>query len=310
MGFGVASMFDDWPQKGPAEALALFTSRALTALCGHLPAHAGVQHRTRRAGAAIPKMLALGAFIKAPTRTSAPKPRTPGASAATSAGPPDEPWLDFVMLQAGHRMFMKGPTTWAKYRHEPHKPLLESEANYEGFAATNFVVDAGAVRRSAYTAIHSGRLRLLVRRPRALRRRAEPLLPPARPPRGAVLTWEEGLHLPGGAQMQHLRACYEAVPWWKLGAAAGGAEARRRRAGEGRRREAPRALLHFQRQGPRFCPRLTACPQTRSTAANGSIRAAASANRSPIPITATTDGLPLPKRPDAQDWLLLLRRAL
>ncbi|HET9062926.1 MAG TPA: hypothetical protein VFO62_06520, partial [Candidatus Binatia bacterium] len=33
---------------------------------------------------------------------------------------------------------------------------------------------------------------------------------------GPVLTWDEGLALPGGAQLAHLRRLYETLGWWRL----------------------------------------------------------------------------------------------
>lgn len=308
MGFGVASMFDDWPQKDLQKLWRYYIARygayAVTFLLTqeyNIGQGAPERH--------IPKMLALGAFIKATDPYKRAITAHPWCFSRDLGQARDEPWLDFVMLQAGHRMFMKGSNYVAMYRHEPHKPLLESEANYEGFAATNFVVDAGAVRRSAYTAIQSGSFGFSYGAQGLYGGVLSRSSPGPTAKWGPVLTWEEGLHLPGGAQMQHLRACYEAVPWWKLEPQP---EALKPAGDVLVKADGAEALVLYYISKGKVPDSVRLTGVSADAQYGGEWFDPRSGQRKPLadPITATANGLPLPKRPDAQDWLLLLRRAL
>ena len=255
----------------------------------------------------LPNLFALGQFIKdcdPYTRAMTAHPWVRSRDLRQAWG---EPWLDFIMLQAGHRRFEAAKAYHEIWRQPTPKPFLESEANYEGFVSTNFTVNAAAIRRSAYTAIQAGSFGftygaqglyagVLVRdRPG----------PTAK--WGPVLTWEEGLALAGGAQLQHLRACYDSVAWWKLcplpDALVPATDEVLVKA------EPPDTFLlyYVSSKKPAKDLRLKAVPE-------GACYAAVwfdprTGKKSTVEeLVSAGDGLRLPLRPDTQDWMLILRR--
>ena len=164
----------------------------------------------------LPRLLALGQFIKDIDPHHRAMTAHPWVHSRDLRQAWNEPWLDFIMLQAGHRRFAPAKFYHELYQRPTPKPFIEAEANYEGFISTNFVTNAAAVRRAAYTAMQSGSFGFTYGAQglyAGILNRAKPG-PTAR--WGPVLTWEEGLALPGGIQLQHMRAFYESVEWWKL----------------------------------------------------------------------------------------------
>ena len=127
-----------------------------------------------------------------------------------------ESWHDFIMLQGGHRQYVNPRVYHEIYFAEPVKPILESEANYEAFRNDRFHVDADCIRRTAYTAIQCGSFGFTYGAQGLYAGVLSKELPGPTSRWGPVLTWAEALELPGGAQMQHLRNCYESVAWWKM----------------------------------------------------------------------------------------------
>jgi len=128
----------------------------------------------------------------------------------------DEPWYDFIMLQGGHNNNVGPGFYWQIYFRPRPKPFLQSELNYEGFTHGNFRCDAACIRRSAYTAVQCGGLGFGYGAQglyAGLRDKSNPG-PTSR--WGPVLSWDEGLKLPGGAQLAHFRAFYESLKWWEL----------------------------------------------------------------------------------------------
>lgn len=122
------------------------------------------------------------------------------------------PWYDFIMIQGGHDRNGPPPETYldAWRRREP-KPVLEAECCYEGIHG----MGAEVVRRVAYRAIQSGSFGYTYG--------AHGLWYPTQNAEdrtfsnwGKPVVWWEALARPGGAQMRHLRACYESVAWWRL----------------------------------------------------------------------------------------------
>ena len=164
----------------------------------------------------LPKMLAIGQFIKEidPYRRSLTV--HPWARSRDLGQAWGEPWLDFIMFQAGHRRFESAKAYHTIWQRPSPKPFVEAEANYEGFAATNFNVNAAAIRRSAYTAMQAGSFGFTYGAQGLYAGVQAKVRPGPTSKWGPVLTSTEGLALPGGAQLQHLRACYEQVDWWKL----------------------------------------------------------------------------------------------
>jgi len=123
----------------------------------------------------------------------------------------DEPWYDFVMFQGAHGAYPDVELYLDAYTRDDPKPILEAECNYEGI---HQMTDAD-VRWAAYRAIQAGSLGYTYG--------AHGLWYPTQGPNdrtfdewGPPIPWWESLELPGGAQMTHLRALYASVPWWKL----------------------------------------------------------------------------------------------
>ncbi|MHB9134439.1 MAG: apiosidase-like domain-containing protein [Armatimonadota bacterium] len=124
----------------------------------------------------------------------------------------DQPWYDFIMLQGGHGK--EGPPTSMYrdiYHRTPPKPMLEGECTYEGI----FGFDDTVVRHNAYKAVQCGSFGFTYG--------SHGLWYPNQDADdqkfddwGQPVPWWEALARPGGAQMRHLRACYESVAWWKL----------------------------------------------------------------------------------------------
>lgn len=257
--------------------------------------------------AKIPELIALGQFIK----DTDPWKRAITAHAwvhTRDRGQAwNEPWLDFIMLQAGHKRTMSGKFYRSLWPRTPAKPFLEAEANYEGFASDTLTVDAARIRDTAYVAMQCGSLGFTYGAQglyAAVLDRAKPG-PTAK--WGPVKTWEEGLQLPGGAQMQHLRACYESVEWWKLQPLPNAVE--------------PAANLFVKAGGTEtalvyFPAKVKVAPKTRFVGLPATSRYAAewfdprTGERTKVGAASTTDAkeLVLPSRPDEQDWMLILRR--
>ena len=255
----------------------------------------------------IPKMLALGQFIKDTDPWKRALTAHPWARSRDLRQAWGAPWFDFILLQAGHRRFESASSYQDIWQRPAPKPCIESEANYEGFAATNFNVNAAAIRRSAYTALQAGSCGFTYGAQglyAGIQDRAKPG-PTAK--WGPVLSSEEGLALAGGAQLQHLRACYESVAWWRLRPLAAALEP-----------AAPAVLVkaeppdtyllyYVAAQQPAPARRLKGVPAGARYAAHWfDPRTGQSDTLAPLVSQGTA--LLLPPRPDAQDWMLILKR--
>lgn len=164
----------------------------------------------------LPKLLAVGRFIKEADPYRRAMTVHPWVRSRDDKQAWGEPWLDFIMLQAGHRRFESAKAYLELWERAPIKPFLESEANYEGFATPEFNVDDAAIRRSAYTAIQSGSFGFTYGAQGLYAGILDRNKPGPTARWGPVLTWKDGLALAGGRQLQHLRTCYETVAWWQL----------------------------------------------------------------------------------------------
>ena len=263
--------------------------------------------RLGNAAERVPKLMALGRFIKETDpyhRAMTVHPWTHGSDAREAWS---EPWLDFIMFQAGHKKFAPAEFYWGVFGRDGHTPMIEAEANYEGFASTNFNVNASAVRRSAYTAFQGGCCGFTYGAQGLYAGVLDHQHPLTTAKWGPVLTWEEGLQLPGGAQLQHLRACYESVAWWKLEPALGAVEPAGDvlvgAAGAG-------TLLLYFVEGGKVSPSATLSRMPEE----GAYRAEWFDPRTGTRTTLQSDllvqrqRLVLPHRPDEQDWMLILKR--
>jgi len=132
-----------------------------------------------------------------------------------------DPWLDFNMQQTGHSPQPTNPdakTTWQKitddYQRTPAKPVLDGEPLYEdhpiGFAAAKdngYSFDAH-IRQRAYWHVFAGAFGHTYGHHSVW----QMFSPGKRPINGPLLYWNEAIHRPGAAQMQHLRALIESRP--------------------------------------------------------------------------------------------------
>lgn len=257
--------------------------------------------------AKIPELIALGQFIK----DMDPWKRAITAHAwvhSRDLGQAwNEPWLDFIMLQAGHRRTMSGKFYRDLWPRMTAKPFLEAEANYEGFASDVLKVDAARVRQTAYVAMQCGSLGFTYGAQGLYAGVLDRANPGPTAKWGPVMTWVEGLNLPGGAQLQHLRACYESVEWWKLQPIPNAVEPPANIFVKSHAAEA--ALLYFSRGG-KIAPhtRFTGVPATARFEAEWFNLRTGERTKLNTVLTASDQGLELPSRPDEQDWMLILQR--
>lgn len=124
----------------------------------------------------------------------------------------NQPWYDVTMLQGGHS---RNPSAVAAYRqvldHKPTRPVIEGECKYEGIHGFT----AGEIRHAAYRAMQAGCCGftygshgLWYPTQSETDRKFDEWGPP--------MAWWQAYKRPGGAQMKHLRACYESLEWWRL----------------------------------------------------------------------------------------------
>ena len=133
-----------------------------------------------------------------------------------------DPWLAFNMQQTSHSPVPTAPgarTTWQKitadYQRAPVKPVLDGEPLYEGhpigFRAAKelgYSFDAH-VRQRAYWHVFAGACGHTYGHHSVWQMYA----PGRTPINGPLFYWNEAIHRPGAAQMQHLRALIESRPF-------------------------------------------------------------------------------------------------
>lgn len=146
----------------------------------------------------------------------------------------DEAWLDFNLVQSGHRRASRpGELVAADYARTPAKPVLNGEPGYEAmpddFKDASPRLNAADVRRFAFESVFAGAAGhayganeiWMMWRPEH-----EPIATKVRPPfLGASRTWWEALDYPGAAQMGHLRRLLEETEFATLQPDAGFATA-------------------------------------------------------------------------------------
>jgi len=145
----------------------------------------------------------------------------------------EEAWLDFNMLQTGHTSFNRNyDLVAADYGRSPAKPVVDGEGGYEGIADAMVPpnrIEPHDVRRIAYCGVFAGAAGYTYgadglfgatsrggtgqgARAEVAKGGAETIQDEGGPARGPRMPWKEALQLPGGAQMQHLRALIESRP--------------------------------------------------------------------------------------------------
>jgi len=159
----------------------------------------------------VPKALALGQFIKDTDPYKRAMTVHPWTYYQEKHQAWDQPWYDFIMLQGSHGPPPAVEVYLDAYRHKPTKPVLEGECRYEGIRGYT----AADVRAMAYRAIQAGSFGYTYG--------SHGLWYPTQDKDdgrfdnwGERTVWWVALERHGAAQMQHLRACYESLQWWKL----------------------------------------------------------------------------------------------
>lgn len=255
----------------------------------------------------LPKMLALGQFIKDSDPYRRAMTAHPWARSRDLGQAWNEPWLDFIMFQAGHRRFEKPSAYHEVWQRSSPKPFVEGEANYEGFASTNFNVNAAAIRRSAYTALQGGSFGFTYGAQGLYAGVQDKARPGPTGKWGPVLTSSEALALPGGAQLSHLRACYETVDWWKLEPRPKAVEP----AGDVLvKADGSATLLLYYISKVKLPPgcHLKDLPDGQAYAATWFDPRTGGTTKLLDGCVVKAGKLSLPKPPDAQDWMLILRK--
>lgn len=137
---------------------------------------------------------------------------------------PDEPWLDFHMVQSGHDSDLDPrPMMLRGWRHQPVKPILNGEPAYEGvpnrFDIRNGKLNADHVWRASVRSILGGSAGITYGANEVWMMwspEIEPLTPLVPPPfLHADRTWREALEYPGAERMHRLRNWAEGVDWLK-----------------------------------------------------------------------------------------------
>ncbi|MFG1707031.1 DUF4038 domain-containing protein [Nonomuraea sp. M3C6] len=132
----------------------------------------------------------------------------------------DQPWYDFVTLQEGHNRVDKVADYWLKqYQATPARPVLEGEANFEGmdvFWDNHAIVQNWQSRESAWKARVGGAAGNDYGAAGVWWTCWTAQDPNGNCQSFGSTPWNEGLFLPGAAQMGYLKAFFTALPWWQL----------------------------------------------------------------------------------------------
>ena len=248
----------------------------------------------------IPKVMALGQYIKDTDPYHRAMTVHPWAQSVDSRDAWEAPWYDFIMLQGGHGG-VPGVEVYENARgHLPTRPVVEGECRYDhirGFSDAD-------VREAAYRALQAGCFGYTYG--------AHGIWYPTQNSEddrfwqdwGVSPPWWEALLYPGGDQMGYLRHLYTSLEWWRMAPVAGGASR-----GD---------VLVLADDASVFLLRLPAgigpaTPVTLQGAEPGRYRATWFNPRTgvlsalPAALNSVGGSLSLPVRGDDQDWMLLLR---
>ncbi|MFQ6130669.1 MAG: DUF4038 domain-containing protein [Armatimonadota bacterium] len=129
----------------------------------------------------------------------------------------EEAWLDFNMMQSGHRADLPNyQMVLGDYARAPTKPTLDGEPRYEniidGLRQTGPRISAHQVRKAAYNAVLSGALGHTYGCSEVYR-----FWRPGDDGRwGAEIPWQEAVDLPGALHMGYLKSLMLSRPWHRL----------------------------------------------------------------------------------------------
>jgi len=128
-----------------------------------------------------------------------------------------EDWLDFNMMQSGHRIDLPNyDMVLADYALQPPKPTLDGEPRYEhiinGLKEEGPRISAHQVRKAAYNAVLSGALGHTYGCSEVYRF----WRPGDGGPWGPDTPWQQAMDFPGAVSMGHLKSLMISVPWHTL----------------------------------------------------------------------------------------------
>jgi hypothetical protein len=252
------------------------------------------------------RFVELGAFIKAHDPYDRAMSVHPWAHGRDNRRAWSEPWHDFTLLQAGHFTRVRPSYYWDIYFKTAAKPFVQSEQNYEGFLRDSFSADASCIRASAYSAIQTGSFGFSYGAQGLYGGVVSKDQPGPTSRWGAVLTWDEGLILPGGRQLQHLRSFYESVDWWRLEPLPGACLGDHRILVKSDR--AQTFALWFPEAADRPSELQLLATRCKGAVYSGRwTNPRTGENTATEPVSVPGERLSLPVPPDAQDWLLVLQ---
>jgi len=137
----------------------------------------------------------------------------------------DQAWLDVLIYQSGHgnsdasrRWNCVGPPA-TKWRDQPHRPILNSEPNYEGHMSyqDRKPFSDYEVRRAAYWSVLATPTAGLTYGVHGVWSWEEkPGVPLAHNGTGEARPWHEAMKFPGSDQMKIMRDFFDRLPWWEL----------------------------------------------------------------------------------------------
>ena len=130
----------------------------------------------------------------------------------------DEDWLDLTLNQHGHGDFDLSATHYLRHlAAHPGRPIVEGESMYEGLRTVEYAgrrtVTASMVRQVAYRSIQSGCCGYTYGAQGCWNSAWDRT---DMNTHWGDLPWFEGIDLPGGQQLGHLRRFYESVGWTHL----------------------------------------------------------------------------------------------
>lgn len=131
---------------------------------------------------------------------------------------PDDPWLDFHLIQTGHRQrdVPNHEYIARDYARTPLKPTLDGESRYEDHwinsQAENGRFDGYDQRQAAYWSLLAGACGHTYGNNNVW----QMWTPERKPAAGAHIHWREALLQEGARGMTHLRSLFESRPWQQL----------------------------------------------------------------------------------------------
>jgi hypothetical protein len=127
----------------------------------------------------------------------------------------DQPWHDWFPTQGGHGTIRSQEHYRSYWEHEPTKPYLETEANYEQLHWLGEVIDTSTVRQSAWKSMQCGSRGYTYGSAGVWAMKWDPGTPGWDDYQSAP--WYEGIALPGRRQMQIMKDFYlELGAWHRL----------------------------------------------------------------------------------------------